>query len=430
MLKAGFARVDVTPPLGSYIPGYFADRYAKGVLDPLQLNAIALFDGKTTNLIVTSDFLGVDRKYCEKIRNKIAERIKIDTAHIMLSALHQHTSIYVGNRKEQETHGFAYMEMLYSRYCDVAQMALDDMSDATLGFAMEETAEPIAFIRRYLMTDGTIIGHPFGRQSEIVRRLGDADNRVRLLRFFREGKKDIAFVNFCTHPDVIGGEYISADWPGFVRRYVEKDIENVFCILLNGVQGDSNHNDYIGGRRHGYEHSARMGRIIADVVVKIWERTAPQTDVSLGYGVRDVVLPTRTDGMERYEECKALLKATFEGSIPRPSGAQLGDANRVVGLRTAPAFQQLPVTVMRLGQICIVGFGGEPFTHYGTAVEEACPELTVLTSCLCNGGEGYLPTPEIFAEGGYEASSSPYPTCLEEECIKTAMDLIGELYRV
>ena len=35
MLKVGFSRVDVTPPLGSYISGYYYDRFAKGVLDPL-----------------------------------------------------------------------------------------------------------------------------------------------------------------------------------------------------------------------------------------------------------------------------------------------------------------------------------------------------------------------------------------------------------
>ena len=67
MLKAGFARVDVTPPLGSYISGYFEERFAEGVLDPIQLNALAVSDGTVTDLIIISDFIGVDRKYCEII---------------------------------------------------------------------------------------------------------------------------------------------------------------------------------------------------------------------------------------------------------------------------------------------------------------------------------------------------------------------------
>ena len=428
LLKAGFARVDVTPPLGTYISGYFNDRYAKGILDPIQLNALALSDGSTTNLIVISDFLGMNRTFCGIIRDKIADRTGIDPAHVMLSALHQHTSVIIGPRNKKESHDYVYMETVYRKYCDVAQMALDDMSDATLGFGMEEVAEPIAFIRRYLMSDGTVLGHPGNRQSEILRRIGDGDNRVRLLRFMREGKADIAFVNFCTHPDVIGGEYFSADWPGFVRRYVEKDIEGVSCLLLNGVQGDSNHLDYIGGTRHGYEHSARMGRIIADVVVKLWENTAPQADVKLGCETDEVVLPTRTDGFERYAECKALLEATYEGRIPRPSGAVIGEADRIVSLRTAPAFQHLPMMVMAIGRICIVGFGGEPFTQYARSLEAARPDLTVLTSCCCNGYEEYLPTKEIFAEGGYEANCSPYPSNLEDVCVGAALELIGRIY--
>ena len=432
MLKAGFARVDVTPPLGAFISGYFEDRHAKGVLDPIQLNALAVSDGDKTVLIVIADFIGVDRVSCERFCSKISQRTGLEESHIVLTALHQHTSIHIGSREVKKAGSVVndpvFMEELNRKYCDVAQMALGDMSDATLGFGMEETAEPIAFIRRYLMTDGTVIGHPFGRQSEIVRRIGEADNRVRLLRFVREGKNDIAFVNFCTHPDTMGGEMLSADWPGFVRRYVEKDLGGVSCLLLNGVQGDSNHIDYIGGRRHGYEHTARMGRIIADVVVKLWDKTEAKTDVAVNCAKCDLVLPTRTDEAEKYAESRELLDATNEKRIPRPTGAQLGNASRIVRLRNAPVFQQLPVTAVRIGDICIVGFGGEPFTQYARSIEEAHPELTVLSSCCCNGYEGYLPTKEIFLEGGYEASSSMFHDTLEEECFGAAMGLIDTLY--
>ena len=56
MLKAGFSRVDVTPPLGTFVPGDFSERYSKTVLDPIYLNALALeVDGnKAVSLPVTS----------------------------------------------------------------------------------------------------------------------------------------------------------------------------------------------------------------------------------------------------------------------------------------------------------------------------------------------------------------------------------------
>ncbi len=34
-MKAGFARIDITPPLGSKLQGYYNVRYADGILDPL-----------------------------------------------------------------------------------------------------------------------------------------------------------------------------------------------------------------------------------------------------------------------------------------------------------------------------------------------------------------------------------------------------------
>ena len=43
--SAGFARVDVTPPLGIPLVGYFSHRVADGVLDPLYVDCVAVSDG-------------------------------------------------------------------------------------------------------------------------------------------------------------------------------------------------------------------------------------------------------------------------------------------------------------------------------------------------------------------------------------------------
>ena len=432
MLKAGFSRVDVTPPLGSFISGYFHARYAKGVLDPIELNALAFSDGEYTDLLIISDFIGVDRTFCDEIREKIAERTGLDASHIMLTALHQHTSVCIAMKTPYTRSDYTYMQTVYRKYCDVAQMALDDMSDAVLGYAEEECAEQIAFVRRYIMKDGSIATNPDGRGGEIARPCDEPDNTVRLLRFKREGKNDIALVNFCTHPDVIGGEYLSADWPGFVRRYVENDLDGTSCLLLNGVQGDSNHCDFVNGVRGGYAHSAHMGRVIADAVVKIWDATEETAVASVGSAIDVVYNQTRTDGLEEYDAACELLRKNRENDYAenekKPHITELGRATRIVRLReNAEIYKKVPVTVLKLGSIVLVGFGGEPFTHYARAVREACPDLTVLSACCANGYEGYLPTKKAFEEGGYEASSSAFSPNLEDDCVAAAIKLIGTL---
>ena len=50
-LQAGFSRVDVTPMLGIGIAGYYFPRYADGVLDPLQINALALACGDRKSVV-------------------------------------------------------------------------------------------------------------------------------------------------------------------------------------------------------------------------------------------------------------------------------------------------------------------------------------------------------------------------------------------
>lgn len=424
MLKAGFSRVDVTPPLGASLEGYFTKRYAKGILDPIELNAIAFSNGDATALIITADFLAMRKEYVDEIRREISVRVKISENNIMVCALHQHTSIALrdtnGNNIMTDR---VYLDGLYRKFCDVAEMAINDMSDAKIFIGMRETDEKISFIRRYLMKDGIYATNPFGRSADVVRPYRDADNNVRLCRFKREGKKDVALVNFSTHPDVIGGELLSADWPGAVRRFVEADISNTSCIFLTGAQGDSNHWDFTKEELcGGYEHSLRMGRVIADTVSKLWDNVEEQCADKISADVDIVFNRTRTDGIEKFEEAKRFLDENKEAN----GSAELGNCSRIVRLRNAPIFQQIPISVINLGNVGFVGFGGEPFTQYGDDIREKCPDRFLICACNANGAEGYLPNSEAFAEGGYEASSSMFSPEIEDQCIEMAKKLLNK----
>ncbi|MBR4305119.1 MAG: hypothetical protein IKT81_07285, partial [Clostridia bacterium] len=288
MLKAGFARLDVTPPLGSDLAGYFSVRLAEGILDPIYLNAVAIGNENSTIVIITSDFLSIMEVFATRIRNMIAAATGIPADNIMITALHQHTSIRLGvwpwtGSMEDEN----YLNILYKKYVDVTRLALRDMSDAKMCTAVQETAETISFIRRYKMKDGSTVTNPGKLNPDIDHPIGEADNNVRLVRFKRDGKKDIAFVNFSTHPDVIGGKLFSADWPGFVRSFVEQDIADTHCLVANGAQGDTNHvNTGIAEEQGGYGYSEHMGRVIADTVIDVWDKTTEHTDTQIFSEVR------------------------------------------------------------------------------------------------------------------------------------------------
>ena len=398
MLKAGFSRLDVTPPLGSYVAGYFHERHAKGILDPIYIHALAMSDGEGTAILFTADFLNMDDTCADSIRALVEERTGVPADHVMIACLHSHTSVTIRhNDGNSVTKDASYRDILWRKFADAAQLAMNDMREAKLLLGEQETGEPLSFIRRNWMKDGTVCSIPSREQFPLIDRPCDqSDNTVRLLRFAREEGNDIALVNFSTHPDVIGGELLSADWPGFVRRYVEADLKGVSCLLLNGVQGDANHINYIDGVvNRGYSHSDHMGRVIADTVKLLWDKSEPFETGAIKGGTTSVYDYTTTS-----EDEQEILRC----------------------LR-----RRLPVSVISLGKLAIVGIGGEPFTHYATAIREACPDRRIIAACCTNGAAGYLPTADAFSEGGYEATSSRFSATLEQDCVATAAELLGKL---
>ena len=68
MLKVGFSRLDVTPPIGADLWGYFLKRVANGIIDPIEISALALSDGNETALIIIADFEGIEIRYASKIK--------------------------------------------------------------------------------------------------------------------------------------------------------------------------------------------------------------------------------------------------------------------------------------------------------------------------------------------------------------------------
>ena len=161
MLKVGFARLDITLPLGTGMAGYFAPRYATDVRDPLSLNAIAFSDGEQTSVLITVDALGMRFMFCDEVRALIEEKTGVPADHVIINALHQHTSFVMRPKGgtcalEDKT----YIDVLYRKFADVAKMAVDDMADATLLVSVAPATVPLSFIRRYRMKDGSVKTNP------------------------------------------------------------------------------------------------------------------------------------------------------------------------------------------------------------------------------------------------------------------------------
>ena len=422
-MKAGFARFDVTPPNGTCIASrYFYFVPSTGCLDAIELNALAVSDGDNTAVIIAADFGGMTQKYMKLFRARVAEHTGLAVEKIFITTLHQHTSIVVSDPEESDTPMCdpVVLEWLYRKFCDAAAKALEDMSDATMLVGSKQTAEQISFIRRNdKVEDATAPdGHRYVSYGP------EPDNNTYVVRFVREGKRDIALVNFGTHPDVVNTKAFSNDWLGAARRFVEKDIENVSCMLINGFQGDVNHIDYYGtdsegrAKMRGEAHAHKMGRVVADCVVDIWDKLAPCAAQALKTQTDIVYTRTRTDGIERYDEAKAYCEAyKADHSAKGPMG--IAEAQRIVEIReSAPIYQKIPVCTIEIGDVLIAGIGAEPFTKYGTAIRELAKDRAlVMTACLMNGYECYMPHTDDFKKRDYAVTRSRFTPALFGETV-------------
>ena len=443
--KAGFARVDITPPLGTPIVGYFEERIARGMLDGLEANALAMSDGERTAVLIAADLLGIEGvEFNAALRRRIAAAAGVSADAVFVHATHTHTGPGAGKAGEGRTGIFDgtdfYNEFLATRLADVARFAVCDLSSASLAIGCSE-AKRISFLRRYRMKDGTIRTNPGVNNPDIAEPIGSLDETVRVLRIRRAAAPDIAAVNFATHPDVVGGEMISGDWPAFVRRTFERAEPGARCIFFNGAQGDVNHvcTDPRPGEREGlhpdfddvdrgYEHARHMGRTVAAAALSVWGKCEPVAAGPLRSAVRSISVPLqrpKPDELPLAREYDRLHREGRDGEIPFTGMAlttAVAEAGRMLLLENGPDSFELPLSVVSIGDaVAFAGIPGEPFTEIGRAIRGRSPFRMTVCTCLTNGSCGYFPVSSAYAEGGYEARSSIFAAGVAES-IADGMD--------
>ena len=443
-LHAGFARVDVTPMLGIFVQGYYKPRYADGVLDNLEINALALSCGDVKAVLMCMDHCGIVQDISLEYRKHISEVTGLPMGNIYVSATHTHTGAALV-KDSQDPLEREYYQLVYRKMADAAVLALQDLKPARMGWGVGN-APNISFIRRYRMKDGTVRTNPGIDNPDILAPIGQVDESVNVLRFDQEGGKSLVLVNYGNHPDVVGGCKISADWPGFLRRTVEKTLDNTRCIFFNGAQGDVNAVNVHprGGDLNdmfvdfddvirGYGHARYMGRVLAAGVLQAYDKVNYVDISELKCLQRMIHVPAnlpREDQLEEAHRINDLHTAGRDDELPY-EGMMLttvvAEAARMVRLEHGPESFEMPLSIIAIGDIALVGIPGEPFSGVGWALKATEGWDLILPTCNTNAKEGYFPMMEAYEEGGYEAGSSNFKAGVAELIVAEAQQMLREL---
>lgn len=443
-LFAGFARVNVTPMMGIGVSGYYKTRYADGVLDELEINAIALGCDGGKVVLLSIDHLGIKQEITTDYRKYISEMTGLSMEAIYIHATHTHTGPALDqnskDEKEQE-----YYQFVRRKMADAAFLALEDLKPARMGVGVGN-APDIAFVRRFRMKDGSVRTNPGVNNPDILAPIGDVDERVSVLRFDREGAETLVLVNFADHPDTVGGCKISADWPGFTRRIVEKVLDNTKCIFFNGAQGDVNHvkvhtkDGDLNGMfmdfddvSRGYDHARYMGRVVTGGVLQVYDKVKYVDVDSIRYKQRTIQVPANVPALEDLPEARRiseLHQAGRDDELPYKGmmlTTKVAEAARMLRLEHGPESFEMDLSGIAIGDVAMIGIPGEPFAGIGRALKDTEGWELVIPTCSTNGYQGYFPMREAYNEGGYEAGTSSFRAGVAELIIEEGRKLLKEM---
>lgn len=449
---SGYAKMDITPNLGTPLSGYYVRRISNGVLDPLHARCMAVSDGVSKALIITVDNVHIANDMFMDLRKAVGAATGVPVDAVFIACTHTHASPVTRlppadgkarhwEMKHPEDIPFIKeSNAIIEKGCVEASVkALADLAPTEILTGRGEV-KGISFVRRYRMKDGTVRTNPGMNNPDIECVLGEPDEQLQLVRFVRKGKKEIAIINFQCHPDTIGGYKFSADWPGLACTYLERAMDGeVDAIFINGAQGDTNHlrtkknpGEVIPDR---YEMAKHMGRAVAGSALSVWGLCAPAKAGRVQAAVRQVKAVAnkgRPEEIPQAEHYVDLHLSDRESKIPGKGMervANIAAAYRILQLKDSPAEVDVPVSVVSIGNtLAFGGFPGEPFTWIGTEIKKRSPFAMTIPACCVNGQRGYFPVRSAYTDGGYENATSRFAAGIAERLAEGALEQFREFY--
>ncbi|HOW69842.1 MAG TPA: hypothetical protein PKY77_04505 [Phycisphaerae bacterium] len=438
-LAAGVTSVDITPPQGWRLCGYFHERINTATHDPLHAKAAVLRQGETRMAMVFCDLIGVPAEVSSKARMLASTRTGIPVPHIVVAGTHSHTGpLYFGASRD-DYHGRAiarhgrdacepidYPAQLVEKIATAIERADAAVRPVVLEAGLTQQDPLLSFNRRFHMKDGTVRFNPGQKNPDIVRPAGpiDSDVGVVVLRDRGTGAPLATLTVLTLHLDTTGGTEYSADYP----YYLEKQLKGAFGPALTslfgvGCCGDINHIDVTTADRRNAE---AIGTILAKMVQAEIPRLRPLGQPQLAARSATVDVPLQRTTPEQVAKAKRVVA---EAEAGQTAFMELVEATKILDLQThkGPTLP-LEVQVLRIGaELAVVTLPGEVFVELGLAIKRASPFKTTLVIELANEYPAYIPTRKAFAEGSYETVNSRILPGGGEMLVDAAVKLLKEL---
>jgi neutral ceramidase len=395
-LRAGAAKVDITPQQveGMTVVGH--RRAVTGLRDPLRAGVLVLDDGDTRAAIVTLDTIGAWEPMVQLARAAIERTTGVPRAHVLVAASHNHSGPGFVEHPE-------WSKELIEKLASAAGEANDSLRPVSVGYGEDR----ITFgINRRKIVDGRAV---VGLDPE-----GANDPRVKVLRFDDGASLDplAVLMHAVCHPCFFtwgdkgsqpypdGYPRMSADFPGEAQSFVELVYGGrTHALFLQGCAGD------IRPNLAGYPY-----------------RCADEADIQ--WAGRELGSAT----------VRALARSvTREARASRPTFLPIRIASSTIDLPGKEGPVPAELMAVAIGPYLLLSMPGEPMVDYGLKLERAIADRAIpIVIGYANGNIGYIPTEEAYQYGGYEPNRSRLTSDAErsilQELGRLADRVVGDVF--
>lgn len=364
-LKAGAAKVNITPDSPAFIAGYGQNRISTGVHDPIWARCMVLEIGGSRIAFISLDLIGLFWDDVDVIR-KGAASPSLPAGNIIVSCTHNHEG--------PDTMGLWGPEIgksgVDSRYKLLTrQKAVECLREA------EANLVPAQLRVAQTTVEGVSRN---GRDKEILDPV-----LVALKAEDEQGRCIATLVNFANHPEALGSRntLISADWPHYLYATVEQKLGGI-CVLQNGALGGMVTPDVSS---HSFEETERVGVTTGLKAVECLQGSPIMPCGNLTHLSTTLDIPVANENFLALRKAGVIARTFHDGKV------------------------RTELHVIRFGEVEMATIPGEALPKVGLAIKSHMTAEYRILIGLGNDELGYIIPKEDFDPTKYEESMSVGP---------------------
>ncbi|MBR2634143.1 MAG: neutral/alkaline non-lysosomal ceramidase N-terminal domain-containing protein [Clostridia bacterium] len=412
-MKCGFYELDITPAMGSIIPGGFAARYGQVIEEKLYVRGTVFMEEEKVLAIASVDACGITLDITERVRERVAKFAPLPAENIMVMATHAHGAGPTLNWGEEVVTDPHYLTTLVNKTADVIVSAYQNAEESDLYLGKGEIFG-ISFIRVYRMKDGSFKTNPSRKTPELI----DApyttiDPELLVVGVKQNGEYVGAVINFANHPAIVDKHAVSGDYISILSKELKKQYGPDFVtVFINGACGNINHVNPFDPTTVLPGRHIVVGKTIAEKTVEVLNCSKKMENSTLASSLEKIPVHFRKPSPEALLKAKEVFENLGDNlveSVPRTPKYQLTfyalQAFRMMADKRT--VKELELQLFRIGDFYVAGTPSQIFTEFGKRIKAGLPG-PCMVSAFANDYCGYVPLPEFLSEPGvYEARLCP-----------------------